>query len=105
MHGQLQRENAVIALVIGEAGENRGIGGQGLDAAGPSPALRHGVEEIIGEMHGVAGAAAIARDKYPAPFAPALLELGGELRERGAIQSFNDARQPHPVVTEMLLRG
>src|SRR5208283_3618364 len=56
-------------------------------------------------MHGVAGAAAVAGDEHPAPLAPTPFELGGQPRERGAIQAFDDARKTDPVVAEMLLRG
>ena len=98
---KLAREYLGIALVVGEAGQNRDVGGQSLDSQPRNPALADAIEKIVGDVYGVAGAAAVAAQKDAAAGSPAIAQGLGQLSDGGPVGAFQRGMEPVGIVQKV----
>ena len=84
-HTELLCEHVLIGDVVGQAGQDRSVGWQGGDAEAVSGGLVDAVEEVVGEMDRVGGAAAVAAKKHLSPDLPALAERLGQDRDASPV--------------------
>ena len=106
-HGELQRKDLVVALVIGKARNGRRISRQRMHPHARSRASWIAHREIVGKVNGVAAAAAVARKKDLAAGLPAIATArrrdattGAQLKpceqsaQDGASSRRNERRRP-----------
>ena len=68
---ELLGKDILVGDVVGETGEDRGIGGEGCDAQAPTGLFVDAIEEIIRQMDRIGGTAAVATKKDLTVFPPA----------------------------------
>src|SRR3546814_20152982 len=71
----LQRKYLLVPFVVGEARQYRGISGQRVNPKPRAWMLRYAVEKIVGQVHGITGAPAVAHQDYLPVGVPAVAEI------------------------------
>ena len=71
----MEGENVLITFVVAEACEHRRVLGERVHADAGSLGFRQRVQEVIGQVRSVAGAAAVAAQKHLAVSLPAVAQV------------------------------
>jgi hypothetical protein len=91
-HLQLLGEDGLVGDVVGQAGHDRLVGREGLDPqAAPLGVLGDTEEEVVGEVDGVGGAAAIAADEDLPALGPGAAQRHGQLVDLGQVEPLQPA--------------
>ena len=95
----LAREDLVVAVVVGDGGERRGVGGE-RDRRQRAPLARHATDELGGDVLRVGRAAAVAEEQQLVPAAEGVRDEVDRSLEVGRVLGEEDALRVHAVVEE-----
>src|SRR5713226_2841318 len=99
-HRQLQRKHLIVAFVVGQTGNHRGIGRERMHAQSRPRGLRQRIQKIVGEVIGVSATAAVAGKEHLPPGLPAIEQFIGQALDRSPVKPFQRGVQTGGVIAE-----